>query len=321
MRIWCNAPLTPQTRALLEKGLAGHQLVVAAPIRTALEEGRPDPVLADAEVAFGQPPLAQVMASAALRWMEVSSAGYGRYDTPEVREAFQARGVSFTNASSVFADSCAQHVLAMMLALGRRLPESWADQAGERGWHYESRRYQSRLLTGQSVLLLGFGAIGRRLVELLTPFGMKLFAVRRKVQSERGLHVIAEERLSSVLGDVDHVVNLLPENEATRNFVNARRLACMRAGVRFYNVGRGSTVDQEALLRELQGGRVESAYLDVTVPEPLPPEHPLWAHPRCFITPHTAGGRHDQDEAVVLHFLRNFESFVRSGRPDTDLIY
>ena len=93
----------------------------------------------------------------------------------------------------------------------------------------------------------------------------------------------------------------------------------MKPGARFYNVGRGSTVDQAALLAALQSGRLGSAYLDVLDPEPLPPDHPLWTTQNCFITPHTAGGHHDQDERIVDHFLTNLDAFQR-GAPMVDRI-
>ncbi|MDE3084521.1 MAG: D-2-hydroxyacid dehydrogenase, partial [Verrucomicrobiota bacterium] len=117
----------------------------------------------------------------------------------------------------------------------------------------------------------------------------------------------------------DHVVDILPDNETTRGYVNARRLSWLKPGAKFYNAGRGTTVDQRALLEALQSGRLGAAYLDVTEPEPLPAEHPFWTASNCFITPHTAGGRHDQGEALVRHFLANFEAFQR-GRPLADRV-
>ena len=318
--IWTNAEFPPAETALLEAGIAPHRLVRSPKmLSTVLSAGQADPRLAEADVAFGQPDAAQCLTCPRLRWVEVTTAGYTRYDTPEFREGFRARGAAFTNASSVFADSCAQHVLAMMLALGRRLLPSHREQLSDRSWHYDERRFESRLLTGQTVLLLGYGAIGRRLVELLAPFGMTILAVRRQSRSERGVRIIPEEQLSSALGRADHVVNILPDNADTRNYVNARRLSCVRPGVRFYNVGRGATVDERALLEALRSGRVGEAYLDVFQTEPLPADHPFWELPNCHVTPHTAGGRHDQHEALVRHFLANLEAFTR-GTPLTDRV-
>ena len=115
------------------------------------------------------------------------------------------------------------------------------------------------------------------------------------------------------------MINILPENASTRNYVNARRLACCKPGARFYNIGRGTTVDERALQEALRSGRISEAYLDVFETEPLPVDHPLWTTPNCYITPHTGGGRRDQDEAVVRHFVSNLEAFIH-GRPMVDRI-
>lgn len=320
LTIWCNAKFSdPDTRLLLD-GTRSHKLVFS-PHASAnvLQAGKPDPLLETADVAFGQPDPGQCLEAKRLRWVEVTTAGYTRYDTPEFREAFREQGRVLTNMSDVFADSCAQHVLAMMLAFGRRLLASYRDQLTDQSWHYTERRYDSRLLTGQTVLMLGYGAIGRRLTELLAPFGMTLLAVRRQIRSERGVRILPEESISSALAQADHVVNLLPDNDGTRNYVNARRLACFKPGARFYNVGRGTTVDHRALAEALHSGRISEAYLDVFEIEPLPPGDPLWTLKNCYITPHTAGGRADQDTAIVKHFLRNLAAFTR-GEPLIDRV-
>lgn len=314
LTIWCNAKFSEDDTRLLVEGTRQHKLVFSQHASASvLDAGKADPDLPKADIAFGQPDAGQCLACEKLRWVEVTTAGYTRYDTPEFQETFRARGSIFSNVSEVFADPCAQHVLAMILALGRQLLPSYRDQLTDHSWHYAKRRYDSRLLTGQTVVMLGFGAIGRRLAELLTPFGMTLIAVRRQTRSERGVRVIPEEHISSALAEADHVVNILPDNASTRNYVNARRLGCLKPGARFYNVGRGSTVDERALLEALRSGRVGMAYLDVFETEPLPADSPFWTLPNCFITPHTAGGRHDQDTAIVKHFLRNLDAFQKGG--------
>lgn len=320
LTVWCNGKFSEEATQRLLEGTKHHRLVFSkAASASVLTAGEPDPELAAADVAFGQPDAAQCLAVKRLRWIEVTSAGYTRYDTPEFLEGLRDRGSAFTNMSSVFAEPCAQHALAMMLALSRQLPASFRDQLTDHRWEYSQRRYDSRLLAGQTVLLLSYGAIARRLVEMLAPFRMRIFALRRRARSESGVHVIAEERLSAVLPEVDHLVNILPENAATRNYVNSRRLALLKPGAHFYNIGRGTTVDQRALQEALESGRLGAAYLDVTDPEPLPPEHPLWTTPNCYITPHTAGGRRDQDEAIIEHFLKNLAAF-ECGDPMTDRV-
>lgn len=317
LTVWCNTKFNPAAEARLREGLAaaGHRLVFSrAAHANVLAGGAADPDLAGADIALGQPDPDQCLGLPELRWVEVVTAGYTRYDRPEFLEPWRERGAIFTTMSAVFAEPCAQHLLAMMLALSRQLPASHRDQLTDQRWEYFQRRYDSRLLNGQTVLLLSYGTIAKRLVELLQPFGMHIYALRRRAYSERGVHIIAEDRLSAVLPEVDHLVNILPESEATRHFVNARRLALLKPGARFYNIGRGTTVDQVALIEALASGRLDAAYLDVMDPEPLPPEHPLWHTRNCYLTPHTGGGRQDQDVAIVAHFLANLAAYERGER-------
>lgn len=314
--IWCNTVFCDAAARTLREDLArrGHTLVTSnASSAAVLRAGGSDRDLLAADIAFGQPDVGDCLASSRLRWLEVSTGGYARYDTEAFREHLLSRRIAFTNASSVFADSCAQHALAFILSSFRQLPASMADQLGDRRWEYTERRYRCRRLTGATVLLLGFGAIGRRLRELLAPFGCQLLAVRRQSRSEEGVRIVPVEDLTRVLPLADIVVNILPDNEGTRGFVNARRFACMKAGALFVNVGRGVTVDQRALCEALTSGRLGGACLDVTEPEPLPPQDPLWEAPNCIITPHIAGGRADQDEALVAHFLENLSAFEAGG--------
>lgn len=320
MKIWCNGEFGAEGMALLAKGTQGHTLVLSAKRNSSvLAGGQADSSLAGADIAFGQPDPADCLANKGLKWIEVSSAGYTRYDTQAFREGMRARGSFFTNASQVYADPCAEHVLASMLALGRELLASYASQMGDRAWAYGERRARSRLLKGQTVVLLGFGSIGKRLAELLAPFAVKIYALRRQIHSEPGVHIVPEEDLSKVLAEADHVVDVLPENAATLNYVNARRISCFKPGARFYNVGRGATVDQDALIEGLKSGRIGAAYLDVMVPEPLPPSHPLWTAPNCYITPHTAGGRDNGNIELVRHFVGNLAAFEK-GAPMVDRI-
>ena len=314
LTIWTNGKFSEEATRLLEEGTREHRLVTSE-VATAsvLVAGASDPTLLEADIAFGQPAPEDCLQNSRLKWVEVTSAGYTRYDTDVFLGGFRARGATFTNACGVFADPCAQHLLAMLLAFGRQLLPSYRDQLTDQSWHYTERRYDSRLLTGQTVVLLGYGAIGRRFAELLAPFRMKVYALRRTGRPETAVEVIGESDLPRVLAEADHVVNILPAHASTDCFVNVRRLALCRPGARFYNVGRGSTVDQVALEEALRAGRLASAYLDVMEPEPLPPGHSLWTAPNCYITPHTAGGRHDQDEALVGHFLENLAAFEGGG--------
>ena len=200
--IWTNHGFRPEALELFKQGLAtaGHKLVHSPKSSASvLAAGASDPSMNGSDIAFGQPDVGDVTRLTGLRWVALTTAGYTRYDTSEFRAAMTGRGTLVTSSSAVFADPCAQHVLAMMLSLGRQLLPSHRDQLTDQSWHYEERRYHSRLLTGQSVLMLGYGAIGLRLTELLAPFGMTLYALRRQTRSETGVRIVPETELTRVL--------------------------------------------------------------------------------------------------------------------------
>jgi phosphoglycerate dehydrogenase-like enzyme len=103
----------------------------------------------------------------------------------------------------------------------------------------------------------------------------------------------------------------LPQSAETQMFFNAERLHQIKPGARYYSIGRGTTTDQAALLACLNSGHLSAAYLDVTTPEPLPPDHPLWSTAHCFITPHIGGGHADETLRIVKHFVHNLHRFER----------
>jgi phosphoglycerate dehydrogenase-like enzyme len=312
LKIWCNVRLSPVERDKLRADIVPHELLTPTQLPGHhLSRGEPDPQLATADVAFGQPDPQQVIATPGIRWVHCSSAGYTRYDTPEFFAAMRSRGGAFSNSSGVYDEPCAQHLLAMMLAFSRQLPASWADQQHDHSWRGPKRRSQSFLLRGQQVVIYGFGAIGQRLAEMLQPFSMTIYAARR---TPKGPNEVTSEAADLLLSSADHVVNTLPASPSTDRFFTAARFAAMKPTALFYNIGRGTTVDQPALLAALTEQRIAGAYLDVTDPEPLPPDSPLWTAPNTYITPHSGGGHFNEHDRVLAHFLENFRRFTGSGK-------
>lgn len=311
LSIFCDLTADADSLGLLQRGAAPHRVVFAAkPAATVLSKSESELALLNADIAFGQPDVAGVLQSSRLRWVQISSAGYTRYDTPAFRTAASEQRLVVTNSSTVYAEPCAEHALAFMLAQARMLPTGLRAGANCETSSWARLRGSCTLLKGQSAVFLGFGSIGRHLAELLRPFGMKLVAVRRRPAGDEGIPVIGLEQLDQTLPDADHVVNLLPANPSSVGFMSAARFANMKPGAVFYNIGRGATVDQEALAGALHSGHLSAAWLDVTEPEPLPQNHPLLSAPNCFITPHLAGGHRNESEMLVRHFLENLRRFV-----------
>ncbi len=320
LTVWCNLPLPEGALAALTEGLGPHRLVRALEMPEYNQPlGRPDRLLPEADVAFGQPEADQCVAAPRLLWVQVTSAGYTTFDAADVRAALIARAVPVTTSSSIYAEACAQHVLGYMLADARQLPRSLRDQTLDRGWNTTPTRAASFLVGGQTVLLVGFGAIGVRLAGLLEPFGLRVIGFRRQPRGDEPVETRPVADLPTWLPRADFVVDLLPAAAGTAEFFDEARFAIMKPGAVFINVGRGTTVDQGALLNALHG-ELRAAYLDVTTPEPLPPKHPLWSEPKCVITPHVAGGHIDEYDRLVSLFLANFQRFLH-GQALTGRVY
>jgi len=305
---------------MLRAGVAPHEIILPAkPAASVLGKSGPDPAFAEADIAFGQPDVTSVRESARLRWVHLASAGFTRYDTPDFRAFAAGRNLPVTNSSMVYAAPCAEHVFAFMLAQARQLPAALTSRCAGGTAHWDQLRNSCTPLSRQKVILLGYGTIAIRLVELLRPFDMQIVAYRRRARGDEGIPVVTSAQLPAALAEADHVINILPDNADSHHFFAAERFAALKPGAVFYNIGRGATVDQAALLATLQAGRLGAAWLDVTDPEPLPPGHPLLSAPHCYITPHIAGGHRNEAESLVRHFLDNFQRFL-AGTPLQDRI-
>lgn len=309
--IWCNNEFTPEQereKALLLEGVSNHRLLMFESDDDG-QRGESLRALQRADIAFGYPDAQAVVECLMLRWVHLHSAGYASFDRAEIRNALTRRGTMLTNSSAVYDEPCAQHLLAMISSLARGLPGALDIQRGDRSWQMSAMRPTLPLLNGQTVLILGYGAIARRLIELLRPLDMNIIAVRRKVTGDESVRVVSTSAVDPLIPIADHLVNILPANEQTMNFLNAARLGALKRGAFVYNIGRGTTLDQDALISELESGRVAAAYLDVVTPEPLPPDHPLWGTPHCYITPHLGGGHAQEKERQVRHFIDNLHRF------------
>jgi phosphoglycerate dehydrogenase-like enzyme len=311
LTIYCNVGTLAAARALLAEGVAPHRLVMVEEVGLG-GRGQADARLSDADVALGQPDVGQVIASPRLRWVHLTTAGYTAYDRDDVRAALAARGAALTKSSLVYDEPCAEQLLTYLCVEARQLPAMLSIQQTTRAWPQREFRGRSRLLRGQSVVIVGFGSIARRLCELLAPLRMEVVAIRRTVGGDEPVPTwqLEDPRALAALAAADHVIDVLPGSPSTDRFFDAARLSGFKPGAVFYNIGRGTTVDQEALRAALLSGRLRAAYLDVTTPEPLPPDHPLWTTPGCFITPHTAGGHEDEPQRLVRHFLENLRRFT-----------
>ena len=223
-----------------------------------------------------------------LKWIHSTAAGVAQLMYPELRES----GILVTNPSGIFSVPMAEHVMGVMLALARNYPDSvrYQDQSCWAQQNLWDKPQHLTELNGQVLLIIGYGSIGRELGKRAQAFDMRVWGVTRsgKGDATHAERIISIAQLDEVLPQADYVVLAAPETPETQNLMSAARIAKMKPGARLINVARGSLLDEAALLRALQQGKLAGAVLDVTGTEPLPPDSPLWKAPNLFITPHTS---------------------------------
>ena len=292
----------------------------------------------EAEVWFGWGLSREVFAAAKkLRWIQVTSAGVDRLLFDELRRS----DVIVTNARGVYSIPIAEQVLAMMLAFARQLPTCIREQSRGR-WAGSVVGGKPVVLAGKTCVVLGLGDIGTEVARRAKAFGMKVLGIRRRPGTLRvswdafatdsvaagepprpapagqkrpslpGFvdEVVDQRGMQAVLARADYLVVALPLTEATRHIVDAQALSVLKPTACVFNIGRGALIDEPALIRALQEGRLAGAGLDVFEQEPLPPESPLYRMENVIITPHSGGRSPENGEKLVSLFCRNLRRYL-----------
>lgn len=245
-----------------------------------------------------------------LRFVQSISAGTDQYD----RAAFAAKGVRLASAAGVNARAVAEHALALILALARRLPEARDNQA-KRVWRGMIGDLSQREdeLGGKTLLIVGLGRIGGHLARLAKAFDMRVIGTRRDpAAGANGADEVHDTAaLKSLLPRADFVALTCPLTPETEGLVGAEALSLMRPGAFLINVARGRCVVESALIEALAAGRIAGAALDCTREEPLPADSPLWGMPNVLITPHTAGETRRYEDGVIDLLLENLDRLWR----------
>ena len=233
-----------------------------------------------------------------LQWIQSTAAGIDHCLVPAVVNS----PIVVSSASGVFADQVAEQALALLLGLLRGLPRFF-----RAGLERQFRRLPTDDLHGKTVAILGFGGNGRRIAEVLKPFGCRLIATDcfPDAETSNDVSLFSANALHDVVADADIVILTLPLTTATYHLIDARCLNAMKRGAYVINVGRGATVDEQALTTCLQDGHLAGAGLDVFEHEPLSIDSPLWDLPNVIITPHVGAQAARRLDDVTQLFCRN----------------
>lgn len=230
-----------------------------------------------------------------LKWVHLRSTGIDKY--PDW--IYEAPLLSVTRGG--YATPIAEYVLAAMLSFAKHIPEIWTNSRAD--WH----SHQLGGLAGQTVGIVGFGAIGKAIAQRALAFEMTVVGTRRSGGAS-GIDGVAIASLEDVLAQSDHVVLCAPLTDATRGMIDAKAFSAMREGAHLINIGRGALIDTDALRHALEG-TLGGATLDVTHPEPPPEGHWLYSHPKVRLSPHVSGSSPQTEATVNDLFLANLSRY------------
>lgn len=254
---------------------------------------------------YKKPDMAEAVRRATrLRWLNSIYAGVDGVPLDLLAE----RGVVFTNGVGINALTIAEYVVMGMLTMAKGYREVVEAQQ-RREWLLDSPGKME--LAGSRALILGYGAIGQLIDARLAAFDVAVTKVRRTP----GAGVLTPDEWRGRLGEFDWIILAVPSTEDTRKMIGAGEIAAMKSSAVIVNIARGAVVDQPALVEALRERRIGGAFLDVTSPEPLPPEHELWTLPNAHITMHLSGRAQDRMfHRAAERFLANLDRFHR-GEP------
>jgi phosphoglycerate dehydrogenase-like enzyme len=275
------------------------------------DEAARSPAIATADVVFAaRLSAAEFDQAARLRWVHSPAVGVGSI----LSDALVKSAVAVSNSRGIHSEAIAEHAIALMLALRRRLHIAVRRQE-ERQWAQAEISAQcSPPLSETSLLVVGLGTIGARVAGLASGLGLRVTGIRRRVDQPPPpgvAKVLPISRLREALREADVVVLTLPGTRETRALIGSAELAAMKASAILVNVSRGALIDEQALVRALSERRITAAGLDAFQQEPLPAEHPFWGQPNVLLSPHTAVFAGAFWPPVVDLFLENLGRFKR----------
>ena len=270
----------------------------------------PDEVLARAEVLMNYGDKSQIAPAKNVRYIHTISAGIDGY----IDEVDRCHGSALpvTNGAGVYSDAVGEHVIALLLAVMHGIVPSVRNMA-EKQWPAIPMLGN---VNGKTIAVLGTGDIGNNAARICAVMGARVLGFKLHACEPFPPYAqiyTGDDGLDALLPQADAVLVCLPGSPFTKDMLDARRIGLMKAGSVLINIGRGSIVNTEALMEALRSGHIAAAGLDVTDPEPLPPDHPLWDCPNVLITPHISGlGASKQKHAEW--FAENLRAYLE-GRP------
>lgn len=306
MRILISAPFGERHRKDFQEAAGAEELIYADPLK---EKERYWRELNRVQVIIGNPSLKEVQSAPCLRFLQSTNAGIERYTK---QPGFPA-GVVLCNMTGAFGGIISEYVVGAILMMYRRFRE-YDRRQGQRLWRDAGSEL---MLKGKRALILGTGDIGVNTAKRLKAFDVHIMGIRRNIRCKPEFfdEIGGLQELDGFLPGADIIIGCVPETKETVHLLDGDRLREVKQGCLIVNVGRGSLIETQALVERLQSGHIFGAVLDVTEPEPLPPDHALWSLPNVLLTPHIAGVSFghtpEVEDAIAQICCENIAAFLK----------
>lgn len=322
MNVLLLHPFSDASVARLQAGMPGAVITRYASLADASAEA-----LAEADILFASDsrrlPLPEQ--TPRLAWLQGYWAGI---DHVIGQPIFGGGRVRLSTAAGTHAVVMSEFALMMMLNLAHRFSElqHWRASGAIGGWPVNRRSYRTNVLAGETLGLIGYGAVGRRLATLGAALGMRILALRGRptvmgsaAPGEPSVTWVQRDDLGRLAAEADYLVVVAALTAETRKMISADILARVKPGAYLVNIARGEIIDEPALIEALRERRIAGAALDVFETEPLPSSSPLWELDNVILTPHVSGMAPDYEARVVDIFIDNYQSFVAGKRMPTEV--
>ena len=303
MNLLISAPFAEEAKGILESKFPGLKIYAVARMAEAVD------FIDSIDIMFTLGISDDLMKRAEkLQWIQSMISGMDSIlELPSLK-----KDIILTSARGIHGPQMSELALLLMLAFVKRFPQNMRNQ-DQKIWG----RLEVSLLFNKKVGLLGVGAIGKEIARKCKGFGMTVYGIMsRKRDMEFVDHSFGPDGLTDVLKEVDFFINVVPSTPATKKIIKEKELSVMKPTSFFINIGRGDTVDEDALVNVLKAKKIAGAGLDVFCKEPLPKDHPLWNLDNVIIMPHMGGKSDIYMEQVLPVFEENLRRFLKGERKD-----
>ena len=300
MHIYIALNIDIHQKKIINEKFIGHKVFFNSNLKF---KDKPEKNFLKSEIVFGNVPVDWIIESKKIKWVQLESTGFGEYlDFLKVQ---LSKKILFTNLKGFFKDPVAQSMIAGILCFYRGF-ETFVKLKEQKKWVGDPIRNKLETLNEKKIIFFGHGLINQELKNYLKPYKCRFDYIDSKTHTKK---------IDILLKQADIIACCAPETKDTINFFNSKKLNLLKKNALLINAGRGSLIDENALVKLLKNKRIKGAVLDVSKTEPLKKTSALWSCPNLILTQHTGGGSIDEISKKISFFEKNFKRFINNKIP------